>query len=123
MSIASSRSAIQTALSGIAGLRVFDHMPDSIQEFPAVAMQLVAVNYTESAYTFHLLLATAIWDEGEAQLSVEPYLEGTGAQSIKAAVDADPKCMTVSAGRVEKKRINGVPYTGAELVVVVTDPP
>ncbi len=123
MSIAASRSSIQTALDGIAGLRVFDHMPDSIQEFPAVAMQLEAVNYTDLTYRFRLLLAVAIWDEGTAQTSVEPYLEDSGAQSLKAAVDADPKCTTVSAERVEKKHINNVPYTGAELVVVVTDTP
>ncbi len=121
MTIAASKSSIVSALQGISGLRVFDHMPDTVQEFPAVAMRLEAVNYTDSTYTFRLLLALADWDIDEAQGAVDPYLESSGAQSIKAAINADPKCMTVSAERVERKRINGVPYTGAELVVVVTD--
>lgn len=121
MTIAAAKTSIVSALQGISGLRVYDHMPDAVQEFPAVAMRLEAVSYADSTYTFRLLLALADWDIDEAQGAVDPYLESSGTQSIKAAIDADPNCMTVSAKRVERKRINGVPYTGAELVVVVTD--
>ena len=66
MTIAASKSSIVSALQGISGLRVFDHMPDTVQEFPAVAMRLEAVNYTDSTYTFRLLLTLADWDTRSA---------------------------------------------------------
>ena len=123
MTIAAARASIKSSLDGISGLNVHDHMPDLISEFPAVAMRIERVNYTDLTYTFRLLLATAVWDEGQAQTDLDPFLENSGASSIKAALAVDPACVTLEAERVEKKLINGVAYTGAEILVMVTDTP
>lgn len=121
MTIAAARASIKSALDGISGLTAHDHMPDLISEFPAVAMRIERVNYADLTYTFRLLLATAVWDEGQAQTDLDPFLENTGSSSIRAALSADPACVTLEAERVEKKLINGVAYTGAEILVMVTD--
>ena len=121
MTIAAARASIKSSLDGISGLTAHDHMPDLISEFPAVALRIERVNYADLTYTFRLLLATAVWDEGQAQTDLDPFLENTGASSIKAALSADPACVTLEAERVEKKLINGVAYTGAEILVMVTD--
>lgn len=123
MTIAAARASIKSSLDGISGLSAHDHMPDLISEFPAVAMRIEKVNYTDLTYTFRLLLATAVWDEGQAQTDLDPFLENSGASSIKAALAADPGSVTVEAESVEKKLINGVAYTGAEFLVVFTDTP
>ena len=123
MTIATARASIKSSLDGISGLNAHDHMPDLIAEFPAIAMRVERVNYTDLTYTFRLLLATAVWDEGQAQTDLDPFLENAGASSIKAALSVDPACVTLNAERVEKKLINGVAYTGAEILVVVADTP
>jgi hypothetical protein len=123
MSIIVARDCIATALDAIPGLRVFDHIPDGIQEFPAAAMQLESVSYTDLSYTFRLLLAIQVWDEGQVPTDLDPYLENAGTYSLKARLDMESECVTVGAHRVEKKMINGVPYTGAEILIVYTDTP
>ncbi len=123
MTIAAARASIKSSLDGISGLIAHDHVPDLISEFPAVVMRVDKVNYTDLTYTFRLLLATAVWDEGQAQTDLDPFLENAGASSIKAALAVDPGCTTLEAERVEKKLINGVAYTGAEILVMVTDTP
>ncbi len=123
MTIAAARASIKSSLDGISGLTAHDHLPDLIAEFPAVVMRVDKVNYTDLTYTFRLLLATAVWDEGQAQTDLDPFLEDAGASSIKAALAVDPGCTTLESERVEKKLINGVAYTGAEILVMVTDTP
>ena len=56
MSLASIRSSIVSSLEGISGLRVHDHVQDSMREFPAVAVRLHAANYTDATFTFRLAL-------------------------------------------------------------------
>jgi hypothetical protein len=121
MSLASVRTAIVNGLATISGLRVYDHAPDSVAEFPAVAVRLAAANYTDSTYTFRLLLLAAGWDVVQAELALHPYLEKTGASSISQLLNADPGCVTVSAGPIERKLVNGVPYMGVELTVIARD--
>jgi hypothetical protein len=121
MSLEAVRSGIASALGGVPGIRVHDHVPDSFNEFPAVALRLRSANYADSTYTFRLLLVAAGWDVAAAELSLHPFLEKAGASSIRQALDADPNCVTVTAGPVEKKLLNGLPYMGAELTVVARD--
>jgi hypothetical protein len=121
MSLASIRAAIVSGLSGISGLRVYDHVPDSVNVFPAVALRLWAANYTDSTYTFRLLLLASGWDVQAAELSLHPFLEKTGASSIAAVLNADPGCMTALAGPIGRQLVNGVPYLGVEVTVVAVD--
>lgn len=121
MSLASCRAAIVAGLEAIPGLRVHDHAPDSFNEFPAVAVRLAEANYTDSTYTFRLLLVTGSWAEQEAELGLHPFLEKSGASSIRQALGADPNCMVVGAGAIERQLVNGLPYVGVDLTVVATD--
>ena len=121
MSLVSVRGAIVTGLQGISGLRVHDHIPDGFNEFPAVAVRLWAANYTDSTYTFRLLLVAAGWNVAEAELALHPYLDKVGALSIQQALCADPNCLPLAAGPVERKLLNGLPYMGVDLTVVAKD--
>ncbi len=121
MSLSSIRSGLAAGLGAIPGLRVYDHVPDGFHEFPAVALRLWGVNYTDSTYTFRLLLVSAGWNVSEAELALHPFLERTGASSIRGSLSADPDCITAAAGPIERKLLNGVPYMGVELTVVARD--
>ena len=121
MSLSSIRSGLASDLGGISGLRVHDHVPDAFNEFPAVALRLWGANYTDATYTFKLLLVSAGWSVSEAELALHPYLEKSGASSIRQALVADPNCITVTAGPIERKQINGLPYMGVELTVMARD--
>jgi hypothetical protein len=121
MSLASVRGAVVTGLQGISGLRVYDHVPDAFNEFPAVAVRFWAANYTDSTYSFRLLLVAAGWNVAEAELALHPYLDKAGASSIRQALNADPNCLCLSAGPVERKLLNGLPYMGVDLTVVAKD--
>jgi hypothetical protein len=121
MSLASIRSAIVTGLATIPGLRVHDHVPDSFAEFPAVAVRLWAANYTDSTYTFRLLLVASGWNVAEAEVALHPFLERAGASSIRGVLNGDPNCITVAAGPVGRQLANGLPYMGVELTVVARD--
>jgi hypothetical protein len=96
-------------------------VPDAFNEFPAVAVRLWKANYTDSTYTFRLLLVTGGWNEAEAELALHPYLERSGASSIRQLINGDPNCVTATAGPVERHMLNGLPYVGAELTVVARD--
>ena len=121
MSLAIIRNSIVTALGTISGLRVHDHVPDAFNEFPAVALRLWGAGYADLTYTFRLLLVAAGWNVADAELALHPYLEKTGASSIRAKLDADPDCVTVSTGPVQRQLLNGVPYMGVEMTVVARD--
>ena len=123
MSLASIRSSIVSSLEGISGLRVYDHVPDTMHEFPAVAVRLHAANYTDATFTFRLLLVGGSWDEGEAAVALHPVLEASGDSSIRAALEADPGSVTLEVDTIERRRINGVPYMTAEIIVRALDTP
>ena len=123
MSLASLRDSVVGSLQGISGLAVPDHVPGAINEFPAVTVSLSTASYTDLTYTFRLLLVLDSWDAREAELALHPYLEPSGAQSIRAAVNADPACVVAYTGSIGRQRLNGVDYTGVELFVTATDVP
>ena len=80
-------------------------------------------DYADSPEPFRLGRETGVGGGGQAQTGLDPFLENCGASSIKAALAVEPACVTIEAERVEKKLINGVAYTGAEILVMVTDTP
>ncbi len=84
MSLAGIRGSIVTSLQGISGLAVHDHVPDAVAEFPAAIVSLASANYTDLTFSFRLLLLADSWDAGEAELALHPYLEPSGASSVRA---------------------------------------
>ncbi len=121
MSLISTRKGIVTALSRISDLAVYDHVPESINEFPAASVRVTAASYADRTFTFQIRLVVAGWSSAEAEKSLHPFLEASGDQSIKAALDAQPGCVTVGAGETRRREYNGANHLSVELTVVATD--
>ena len=54
---------------------------------------------------------------------MHPFLEASGGSSIKAALEVDPGNVTLEVSTIERRRINGVPYTTAQIAVRALDTP
>lgn len=121
MSLSSIKTAIVDALDTISGLKVYDHEPETVEELPAVAVSLDGANYTDLSFTFRLVLLTDSWDASEPEAALLPFLETSGASSVCALLNADPGCVTVSAGGVGKHRFAGVDYRGVVISVTARD--
>ena len=95
MTLATVRGALATRLDTIAGLRVYDTPPDSMQELPAAIVAFeqntatndIAIGAEDVRFTFEVLLLLGSGDEVQAQQDLEPYVDPTGASSVKAAVE------------------------------------
>lgn len=123
MSLLSIRSAIVTALGTLPGLKVYDHLPSTVEEFPAIVVTLDGANYTDLSFTFRLLLLGGSWDAAEMESTILPFLEASGPSSICALLNADPGCVTVSAGGIGKHRFAGVEHRGVAISVTARDVP
>ena len=95
MTLATVRAGLAARLDTISGLRVYATPPDSVQELPAavvafrgpVATYDHVIGASDARYRFEVLLLVGSADEGQAQEDLEPYMNPTGAWSVKAAVD------------------------------------
>ncbi len=121
MSLLSIREGIVAALNRITDLTVYDHVPEAINEFPAASVRVAAASYADRTFTLQILLAVSGWSSGEAEKSLHPFLEANGAHSVKAALDAQPGCVTVAAGEPVRRNFNGASLLSVELTVVATD--
>ncbi len=118
MGLVSARDGIVAALGTIAGLTVHDHMADQFSELPAVALRFKGANYTDTTFAFSLLLIARGWDIDEAELSLHAYLDSTGSDSMKLALDNYAGCTVVSSGPIKRRKIGGIERLTAELEVV-----
>lgn len=122
--------AIGVRLGTIAGLRVYDYPPDSVAAPAAVVGYPDTVTYdetmargTDSCVIPVTVLVTSGSDRA-ARDALSPYLSGTGAQSIKAAVDGSLGGLVKDA-RVARADIPagvivaGITYDAAEFSVEV----
>lgn len=88
------RLGLSTALDTITGLRVFDHVPDSLSP-PAAVVEPVEVMFDEAMvrgldkYRAFVLVVVGRMSERSASDRLDLYLAGSGASSIKAAIEAD----------------------------------
>lgn len=83
-----------------------------------MAVRLKGANYTDATFTFSILLVTAGWDIAETELSLHPYLDSTGTDSLKLALDTYAGCTVVVSGPIKRRKIGGVEHLSAELEVV-----
>jgi hypothetical protein len=118
MGLVTALTGITDALDTIAGLKVIDHMADQFSELPAVAVRFKAANYTDATFTFSLLLIASGWDIDETELSLHGYLDSSGTDSLKLALDTYAGCTVVSAGPIKRRKIGGIEHLTAELEVV-----
>jgi hypothetical protein len=88
------RAGLATALDTIAGLRVFDHVPDSLAP-PAAVIEPVEVVFDEAMvrgldlYRAFVLVIVGRMSERSASDRLDAYLAGSGGSSVKAAIEAD----------------------------------
>lgn len=93
VNLANALTALETALGTISGLRVFKFIPDSISP-PAAVVDIDGLEYDNSMgrgtdrVTFAVTVAVGKVVDRAAHAAVTTYMEGTGATSVKAAVDA-----------------------------------
>ena len=93
--IRDAKMGLAAALSDIDGLRVFAHMPESVNEFPAAIVRLESRESVETlgggavrgSMRVELLVSAA--DARQADETLLAYIEPSGASSIEAAASAD----------------------------------
>ena len=93
--IAELRTGLADALSAIAGFRVYQDIPDT-PSTPCAVLELRRVSYDTvmargaDEYQFTVTMLSGRADDRTAQARVEAAVAGSGPQSIKAALEADP---------------------------------
>jgi hypothetical protein len=64
------------------------------------------------------VLIASGWDIDETELSLHAYLDSTGADSLKLALDTYAGCTVVSAGPIKRRKIGRIEHLTAEFEVV-----
>lgn len=122
MSVAGMRDTVVSRLGNITGLRVYDHEPERVYETPAAVVTLDSVSYSELSYVFRVRVVTAIADARQAEHALYPYMEPTGAQSVRAAVTGNsPLVMAVFGGMRRRRSDSGAERTELEMFVTAQD--
>ena len=125
--IAKAKKGLAAALSGIDGLRVFDHAPERVHEFPVAIVRLESREPVEtlgggavrgSLCVEVLVLATAA---RQAEESLVAFVEPDGDCSIEAAASADPTWggavddgRLVSVDNIGRRMLGGLNCLGAD---------
>jgi hypothetical protein len=86
--------AISTALSTVPGLRVADHLPESISP-PMAVIQIQSVTYHRamkgglSEWKYVISVVAGRMGERSAQITLDGWMSWDGSQSIRAAIESD----------------------------------
>jgi hypothetical protein len=90
------QTALAAALATIPGLRVADHLPEQVAP-PMAVIQLQTVTYHRamggglSEWNYVVSLVAGRMGERVAQRQLDAWLSYDGAQSVRAAIESDPK--------------------------------
>jgi len=130
--ISTLRTAIATNLSTITGLRTAATVPDQINPPVAVVMPTSITYDTAFArsggdeYEFSVMVIVGRVDERIAQNKLDAYCSGSGAQSIKAAIQSNRTlggkafdCRVTSLRSYNQISVADVTYLAAEFAVQV----
>jgi hypothetical protein len=113
------RTGLGTALDTIAGLRVFDYVPDSLSP-PAAVVEPLEVDYEWAMqrgldfYRAFILVIVGRMSDRSSQDRLDAYVAGSGASSVKAALEANRTlggaCSTlqVTSARPREVVVSGV---------------
>lgn len=124
-SLSDLRTGIATRLQTISGLRCYDVIPDQPQLPAAMVMLKPPVKYDQSMggtaiWTFLVTVLVSRWDATRAQHQIDPYIDTDGAQSIKAAIEADRNlggaCDDISVQQVTQ--YGPATYAGVQFLAV-----
>lgn len=120
MTPSSVKDALDTALSTITGLRVFDYVPDGLAP-PAAVIEPLEVEFDAAmqrgldVYTAYVLVIVGRMSERTASDRLDVYLAGSGAGSVKAAIDGTLGGAVASA-RVTRAEPRTVVVSGIEML-------
>jgi hypothetical protein len=132
--LAQLREGLATRLETIASLKGIYPESPSLVETPAAVIRFAspAVTYATTQggssddYNFSVLLLVSAAQGSPAQSQLDPYLDTSGADSVYAAVDADPDlggvcdvATVTSVANAGPVTWAGVEYLGAEFLVTV----
>ena len=131
-SISDLRTGIATNLATISGLRTSATVPDSINPPIAVVMPNT-INYDTAfartggdEYEFLVMVIVGRVDERTAQNRLDGYCSGTGASSVKAAIESDKtlggkafSLRVTSLRNYNQVTVGDVTYLSGEFVVQV----
>lgn len=113
------REGIANALNAIVNLRIFDHVPDSLSP-PAAVVEPIEVDFDESMrrgtdfYRVFILIIVGRMADRSSQDRLDAYVAGSGASSVKAALETDRTldgaCATlqVTSARPREVVVSGV---------------
>lgn len=131
-SISDLRTGIATNLATISGLRTSATIPDSINPPIAVVMPNTITYDTAFArsggdeYEFLVMVIVGRVDERTAQNRLDGYCSGTGASSVKAAIESDKtlggkafSLRVTSLRNYNQVTVGDVTYLSGEFVVQV----
>jgi len=131
-SISDLRAGIATNLATISGLRTSATVPDSINPPIAVVMPNTITYDTSFArtggdeYEFLVMVIVGRVDERTAQNRLDGYCSGTGASSVKAAIESDKtlggtafSLRVTSLRNYNQVTVGDVTYLSGEFVVQV----
>jgi hypothetical protein len=126
------RAGIATNLATVSGLRTAATVPDQINPPVAVVMPTSITYDTAFArsggdeYEFSVMVIVGRVDERMAQNKLDAYCSGSGAQSIKAAIQSNRTlggqafdCRVTSLRSYNQISVADVTYLAAEFVVQV----
>jgi hypothetical protein len=126
------RTGLATNLATIAGLRTAATVPDQINPPIAVVMptsityDLAFARNGGDDYEFSVMVIVGRVDERMAQNKLDKFCSGTGAQSIKAAIESNSTlggqafdCRVTSLRSYNQVSVADVTYLAAEFVVQV----
>lgn len=122
-------------LDAIAGLRVPPRGASKITP-PAALFALpdpvtYDMSYQRGAddFTQEIVILVSKADDRASWYNVLPYMDGSGAQSVKAALDSTPtnpyescSIVVVQSARLEDFSVSGVTYLGAVFTAMVSGP-
>lgn len=130
-SINAIRSGLATNLATISGLRVAAEMPDSPNP-PVAIIMLEGVEYDQAMrqgltqYNFSVSVIVGRAAEREMQRKLDTYLQISGSQSVKLAIESDRTLdgvvydlRVVSSSSIGSIIINDQTYLAAEFTVTV----
>jgi hypothetical protein len=120
------QTALAAALATIPGLRVADHLPEQVAP-PMAVIQLQTVTYhramggglSEWRYVISLI-AGRMGDRG-AQRQLDAWLSYDGAQSVRAAIESDPKLGGKCSTLILEEMISVRPLTVGDAAYVTCE--
>lgn len=130
-SITDIREGLAERLRTISGLRVMSTEPDSVNP-PSAAVGLQTVTFDRAfgrghdELEFVVRLYASRADDRAGQRKLDSYIAGSGASSVKAAIEGDLtldgaaiQCRVTGVDNYGVYEVGGTPYYGAEFAVIV----